>query len=108
MRHAIMQFAPVFPEIFVLAMVSLILVTDAAVDDSKRYLAYALSLVTLAGAALLTVRDFSTLPVLALGGLIVEDPLSDVLKLFLYLTVAVVFVYSRDYLRVRGLYKGEF
>ena len=72
MRHAIMQFAPVFPEIFVLAMVSLILVIDAAVDDSKRYLAYALSLVTLAGAALLTVRDFSTLPVLALGGMFVE------------------------------------
>lgn len=103
-----MQFAPVFPEIFVLAMVSLILVIDAAVDDSKRYLAYALSLVTLAGAALLTLRDFSTLPVLALSGLVIDDPLSDVLKLFLYLTVTVVLVYSRDYLRVRGLYKGEF
>ena len=103
-----MQFAPVFPEIFVLAMVSLILVIDAAVEDSKRYLAYVLSLATLAGAAILTVRDFSTMPVLALGGLFIDDPLSDVLKLFLYLTVAVVLVYSRDYLRVRGLYKGEF
>ncbi|MGE5320238.1 MAG: NADH-quinone oxidoreductase subunit NuoN [Hyphomicrobiaceae bacterium] len=108
MRHAIMQFMPVFPEIFVLAMVSLILVIDAAVDDSRRYLAYVLSLVTLAGAAFLTVRDFSTMPVLALGGLFIGDPLSDVLKLFLYLTVAVVLVYSRDYLRERGLYKGEF
>jgi len=103
-----MQFAPAFPEMFVLAMVSLILVIDAAVDDSKRYLAYALSLVTLAGAALLTVRDFSTVPVLALHGLFIDDPLSEVLKLFLYLTVAVVLVYSRDYLRERGLYKGEF
>jgi NADH-quinone oxidoreductase subunit N len=102
------QFAPALPEIFVLAMVSLILVIDAAVDDSKRYLAYVLSLLTLAGAAVLTVRDFSTAPVLALGGLFVDDPLSDVLKLFLYLSVAVVLVYSRDYLRERGLYKGEF
>ncbi len=102
------QFAPALPEIFVLAMVSLILVIDAAVDDSKRYLAYVLSLLTLAGAAVLTVRDFSTLPVLTLGGLFVDDPLSDVLKLFLYLSVAVVLVYSRDYLRERGLYKGEF
>jgi NADH-quinone oxidoreductase subunit N len=102
------QFAPALPEIFVLAMVSLILVIDAAVDDSKRYLAYALSLVTLAGAAFLTARDFSTMPVLALGGLFIDDPLSDVLKLFLYLTVAVVLVYSRDYLRARGLYRGEF
>jgi len=108
MKHAIMQFAPVFPEMFVLAMVSLILVIDAAVDDGKRYLAYMLSLVTLAGAAFLTVHDFSTLPALALNGLIVDDPLSDVLKLFLYLTVAVVLVYSRDYLRAHGLYKGEF
>src|SRR5512135_2659412 len=108
MRHAIMQFAPVFPEMFVLAMVSLILVIDAAVDDSKRYLAYALSLVALAGAAFLTLHDFSTMPVLVLSGLIIDDPLSDVLKLFLYLTVAVVLVYSRDYLRARGLYTGEF
>ncbi|MDO9009775.1 MAG: NADH-quinone oxidoreductase subunit NuoN [Thiobacillus sp.] len=91
-----------------LVMVSLILVIDAAVDDSKRYLAYVLSLATLAGAAFLTVRDLSTMPVLALNGLFVDDPLSDVLKLFLYLTVAVVLVYSRDYLRERGLYKGEF
>ncbi|MEO8165027.1 MAG: NADH-quinone oxidoreductase subunit NuoN, partial [Betaproteobacteria bacterium] len=37
-----------------------------------------------------------------------DDPLSDVLKLFLYLTVAVVLVYARDYLTERGLYKGEF
>ena len=108
MSDFLIPFAPVLPEIFVLAMVSLILVIDAALDDSKRYVAYALSLLTLAGAAFLTVRDFSVTPVVALGGLFVDDPLSDVLKLFLYLTVAVVLVYSRDYLQARGLYKGEF
>lgn len=102
------QFAPALPEIFVLVMVSLILIIDAAVDDSKRYLSYVLSLLTLAGAAFLTARDLSSMPVLTLGGLFIDDPLSDVLKLFLYLTVAVVLVYSRDYLRERGLYKGEF
>ena len=102
------QFVPALPEIFVLVMVSLILLIDAAVDDSKRYLAYVLSLVTLAGAAYLTAHDLSTMPVLTLGGLFIDDPLSDVLKLFLYLTVAVVLVYSRDYLTERGLYKGEF
>ena len=108
MSDFLTQFAPALPEIFVLAMVSLILVIDAALDDSKRTVAYVLSLATLAGAAFLTARDFSAVPVLALGGLFVDDPLSDVLKLFLYLTVAVVLVYSRDYLRQRGLYKGEF
>ncbi len=102
------QFAPALPEIFVLAMVSLILVTDAALGEGRRYVAYALSLVTLAGAAFLTLRDFSGMPELALGGLFIDDPLSDALKLFLYLTVAVGLVYSRDYLQARGLYKGEF
>jgi len=100
--------APALPEIFVLAMVSLILVVDAAIGERKRYVAYVLSLLTLAGAALLTVRDFSTMPVLALGGLFIDDPLADVLKLFLYLTVSVVLVYSRDYLTARNLYRGEF
>jgi len=36
MSDFLTQFAPALPEIFVLAMVSLILVIDAAVDDSKR------------------------------------------------------------------------
>ncbi|MDP3420151.1 MAG: NADH:ubiquinone oxidoreductase subunit N, partial [Thiobacillus sp.] len=88
MSDFLTQFAPALPEIFVLVMVSLILLIDAALDDSKRYVAYVLSLATIAGAAFLTVRDFSTMPVLALGGLFIDDPLSDVLKLFLYLTVA--------------------
>ncbi len=108
MNTSLFQFTPLLPEIFVLAMLSFILIVDAMVGENKRYLAYILSLATLAGAAFLTLRDFSTLPVLAMNGLFIDDPLSDVLKLFVYLSVAVVMVYSRDYLRERGLYKGEF
>ena len=95
MSDFLTQFAPALPEIFVLAMVSLILVIDAAVDDSKRYIAYVLSLATLAGAAFLTLRDFFIFLVLALGGLFIDDSLSDGLKLFLYLPVAAVMLYSR-------------
>lgn len=102
------SFAPALPEIFVLVMVSSILLIDAALGEKRRYVAYGLSLLTLIGAALLTLRDFSSMPVLTLGGLFVDDPLSDVLKLFLYLATAAVLVYSRDYLRQRGLYRGEF
>ena len=108
MNETLYQFMPLLPEIFMLAMLSLILIIDAAVGDNKRYIAYGLSLATLAGTAYLTMRDFSTMPVLAMNGLFVDDPLADVLKLFLYLTVAAVLVYSRKYLRERGLFKGEF
>jgi len=108
MSTSLSQFIPLLPEIFVLVMVSLILIIDAALGDSKRYVSYALSLLTLAGATFLTLQDFSAAPLVTMSGLFVDDPLSDVLKLFLYLSVAVVMVYSRDYLRQRGLYKGEF
>jgi hypothetical protein len=50
MSDFLTHFAPALPEIFVLAMVSLILVIDAALDDSKRYIAYVLSLATVVGA----------------------------------------------------------
>ena len=105
--NALLQFTPALPEIFVLAMVSLILVV-ATVDDGRRGLAYLLSLATLAGAAFLTVNGFTADPQLALNELFIDDALGDVLKLFLYLTTGVVLVYSRHYLAERGLYKGEF
>ena len=38
----------------------------------------------------------------------VADPMGDVLKLFSYGTVAVAFLYSREYLQRRGLFKGEY
>ena len=34
--------------------------------------------------------------------------MGDVLKLFSYGTVAVSFLYSREYLQRRGLFKGEY
>lgn len=108
MSDFLTQFAPVLPEIFVLAMVSLILLVDAALDDNRRGVAYVMALATLAGAVVLTVRDLTDMPRSILGGLVVDDPLADAMKVFLYITVAVVLVYSRDYLRERGLYKGEF
>jgi NADH-quinone oxidoreductase subunit N len=44
----------------------------------------------------------------AFDGMFVADPMGDVLKLFAYGTVAVAFVYSRDYLQRRDLFKGEY
>jgi len=38
----------------------------------------------------------------------VADLMANVLKLLLYIAVAVVMVYSRGYLRGRDLYRGEF
>ncbi|MDT8283704.1 MAG: NADH-quinone oxidoreductase subunit NuoN, partial [Gammaproteobacteria bacterium] len=46
--------------------------------------------------------------VLAFNGLFVQDAMADVLKLFIVMISFGVFVYSREYLLARNIFKGEF
>jgi NADH-quinone oxidoreductase subunit N len=95
-------------EIFVLAATCVILVIDVFLTERSRWLTYVLSLLTLAGAAYMTVRYGVQARTQAFDGMYVADPMGDVLKLFTYGTVAVAFLYSREYLQRRGLFKGEY
>jgi NADH-quinone oxidoreductase subunit N len=99
---------PAVPEIFLLVMVSVILIADLFTSDRNRARIYTLSQVTLAGCALLTIYTFTKQPVFTFNGMFVDDALSDVLKIMLYITVSVVLVYSREYIAHRGLFRGEF
>jgi NADH-quinone oxidoreductase subunit N len=38
----------------------------------------------------------------------IDDSLADVLKLMIYLGTAIIFVYSRQYLQLRNMFRGEF
>jgi NADH-quinone oxidoreductase subunit N len=95
-------------EAFVLTALCVILVIDVFLTDRSRWLTYVLSLLTLAGAAYMTVRYGVQARVTAFDGMYIADPMGDVLKLFSYGTVAVSFLYSREYLQRRGLFKGEY
>jgi NADH-quinone oxidoreductase subunit N len=95
-------------EVFVLTAVCVILLIDVFLTDRWRWITYGLSLATLAGAAYVTVRYGVDGPVMAFDGMFIADPMGDVLKLFSYGTVAVAFLYSREYLQRRGLFKGEY
>jgi NADH-quinone oxidoreductase subunit N len=95
-------------EAFVLTALCVILVIDVFLTDRSRWLTYVLSLLTLAGAAYMTVRYGVQARVTAFDGMYIADPMGDVLKLFSYGTVAVAFLYSREYLQRRGLFKGEY
>jgi NADH-quinone oxidoreductase subunit N len=95
-------------EIFVLTAACVILVVDVFLTERSRWLTYVLSLLTLAGAAYMTVRYGVQARVPAFDGMYIADPMGDVLKLFSYGTVAVSFLYSREYLQRRGLFKGEY
>ncbi len=107
MTFAMTDLLPVAPELFVLGMVCFILILDLFLPDDLRVISYGLTLLTLAGAAILTLTTFDAMPVLAFGNMFVDDVLSDVLKLLAYAAVAVVLVYGRGYALARGMYRGE-
>lgn len=104
----ILTLAPALPEIFVLAAVLAILVVDLFLSDDNRYLTYVLTQITLAAAAVITVATSTGSAVYTFNGMFVADPMAVTLKLAAYIAVSVLLVYSRDYLRSRGLFRGEF
>jgi NADH-quinone oxidoreductase subunit N len=95
-------------EVFVIAALCVVLVIDVFLTERSRWLTYVLSLLTLVGAAYMTVRYGVQSRTTAFDGMYIADPMGDVLKLFSYGTVAVTFLYSREYLQRRGLFKGEY
>ncbi len=100
--------SPALPELFILLMASVVLLVDAYLLPQQRYLNYRLSQLTLLGAALLTLLSYAQESVITFHGHFVRDTLGDILKLGIYFCVALVFLYSRQYLRDRDLFKGEF
>jgi NADH-quinone oxidoreductase subunit N len=108
MSFEVPQFSPALPEMFVLAMACLVLVLDLFLNDRTRVVTYLLSQATLVGAAVLSLGQYGAGTAVTFSGMFVADDVGHVLKAFIYLTVFLAFLYSRDYLRVRELLRGEF
>ena len=102
------DFMPVLPELFVLILACVVLIVDVFLEQRQRHITYGLAQLTLLGAALLTLLSYAQAPVITMFGHYIKDAMGDLLKLFICLTTAVGFLYSRDYLRRRGLFKGEY
>jgi NADH-quinone oxidoreductase subunit N len=102
------DFAPAYPEIFLLVMVCVVLLADLAWGEKKSYIAYMLAQLTLLGCAVITLATSEPGVVHTFSGMFVDDPLADTLKLLVFITVSVVLVYSRTYISSRGLLNGEF
>lgn len=102
------DFALALPEILVLSLACLILVIDVFLPSEKRQITYQLTQVTLLIGLLAVLLRFGQESVIGFDGHYIRDSLSDVLKCGLFLISMAVFVYSREYLRERDLFKGEF
>jgi NADH-quinone oxidoreductase subunit N len=101
------EIAPAYPEIFVTLMASGILILDLFLSDARRAVGYWLAQATLVVCALITLATFEYATIPAFNGLFIDDPMGDVLKLMVYISVFVFLVYTRHYSETRGLFSGE-
>ena len=100
--------SPAYAEIFLLVMACVILIADLFVVNQQKSVTYLLVMFTLVGLALITFYTHQSVPVHLFNNMFVGDIMSEGLKILSYLIIAVILVYSRSYLLVRGLFTGEF
>lgn len=99
---------PAIPEMVMLAMTCLILVVDLFLPQEKRGFTLFFTVITLllTAAAVIAVAPVDS--VSTFGGSFILDQLAVTLKVAICLISALVFIYSRDYLKDHGIYKGEY
>ena len=91
-----------------LSMASIILIVDLFLSDKTRGATYILTQATLLGLTALTIATFAQKTSIAFNGTFVRDGMGDLLKIFVYVVTFAVFLYSKNYLKSRDIYKGEY
>ena len=95
------------PENFLLGAICAILLIDLFLKPAQRDITHWLSIAALLGTMGLVLIDHDPAKT-SFGGMIVHDGIAALLQVFILGVTALVFVYSRSYLRDRDLYVGEF
>ncbi|MEK6551271.1 MAG: NADH-quinone oxidoreductase subunit NuoN [Pseudomonadota bacterium] len=108
MNELIAYIAPAAPELFVFAGACLLLVIDVFLPASRRDVTYWLAQALLAGAIVVTWQGLDGATAHAYHHMYVTDRLAELLKLVIYGLTMFAFAYSRDYLRARDMYRGEY
>jgi NADH-quinone oxidoreductase subunit N len=106
MQNIQIDLMTVLPELIVLFMAMLILLSG--LFTKNKVVLYGLAQLTLLVAGYVTLTTHTAAVGYAFTGMFVDDTLSDVLKLMIYLGTAVMFVYTRHYMQLRNLYGGEY
>lgn len=96
------------PELIIIGMAMFILLADLFLKPANRIAIYVLAQLSLLGAAYFTFSTHVPSVTYAFTGAFVDDAMSDVLKLMIYLGTSLIFVYSRQYIQQRDMFRGEF
>ena len=100
--------SPAIAEITLAIGICIVLLADLFISDRWRDLTFVISMAVLVATAWVAGSVGVTAAEITFSGSFIVDPLARVLKLVAVVTVAVVFLYSRQYLKDRGVYKGEY
>jgi NADH-quinone oxidoreductase subunit N len=103
-----LDFAPALPEIVLATGICVLLLVDLWIPDRLRDLSYLLTLLVLGATAWAVGQSAALGRAVVFDGSYIADGLAQFLKLFTLAVVATVFLYSRSYLKSRGLQKGEY
>jgi NADH-quinone oxidoreductase subunit N len=99
---------PAIPEMVMLGMTCLVLLIDLFLPQEKRGFTLFLTVLTLLLTAVAVIAVAPVDSVSTFGGSFILDQLAVTLKVAILLISALVFIYSRDYLKDHGIYKGEY
>ncbi|MDJ0807629.1 MAG: NADH-quinone oxidoreductase subunit NuoN [Gammaproteobacteria bacterium] len=102
------QLIPVLPEIYILSLACLVLVIDLFIKQENRIVTYGITQIGLLLAVAITVAVGQPQTQIIFDGSYIRDPMSDVLKVGIFVVSFLAFLYAKDYLRDRDLFKGEF
>lgn len=96
-----------YPEIFLLVMTCVIALADLNVKGEQRTSTYIATMLTLAALTLLNVMYAANgQTIVAFGGMVVSDPMSNWLRAFASLAVMVTLIYGRQYAFDRTMLRG--
>jgi len=96
------------PELYLVAAVCVLLLMDAFIRPEQRNATHWLAIAITAITAFLVVMGQPPVGATAFGGMFIRDQVGEILSLFTLLTVILVFVFARPYLKDRNLWHGEF
>ena len=99
---------PVMPEIVLLCAASIVLVLDLFLKDHQRILSYSFAQLGLLATLLAVGLTGNSDTQIVFDGSYIRDPMSDLLKVSLLIISIGMFVYAKEFLKRRDLFKGEF
>jgi len=98
----------ILPELVILCTASLVLVVDLFLRDDQKVLNHNLTIIGLILALIEVGLLSGEQTTLAFSGAFIRDPMSDLLKGAILVVSLFGFVYSKDYMRERNMWVGEY